>query len=93
MSRQSEAKQAVRSFIESSFFPPPDLGDASSLLETGTIDSTGVLELIAFLEGHFGLEVDDREIHPDNFDSIDKIDRYVARKLGGPRSTQVTLAP
>lgn len=54
-------------------------GDAS-LLETGIIDSTGVLELIEFLDDAFDIHVDDSETVPENLDGIDRITAYVKRK-------------
>lgn len=56
------------------------LRDDESLLERGLLDSTGVLEVIAFLEDHFGIIVEDDEIHPENLDSVDRIVRFVERK-------------
>lgn len=53
-----------------------------SLIEAGVIDSTGVLELVAFLEERFGLDVEDADIVPDNLDSLAAIARYVERKGG-----------
>jgi acyl carrier protein len=73
----------IRSFVHESFYAPKGLTDDASLLDTGTMDSTGVLELIAFLEQRYGVSVGDREIHPDNFDSIVRIAAYVERKLRG----------
>ena len=55
--------------------------DSESLLEAGVIDSTGVLELVAFLETEFGLAVSDAEIVPENLDSIGRIAGYVDGKL------------
>ncbi|MHB1512464.1 MAG: acyl carrier protein [Acidiferrobacter sp.] len=54
--------------------------DDASFLDLGIIDSTGVIELIAFLEESYGIRVDDAEMVPDNLDSLDAIDRFVARK-------------
>jgi acyl carrier protein len=59
----------------------PDLTDDKSFLDTGIIDSTGVLELVAFLEEKFGVSVGDRELIPDNLDSIQNVSRFVERKL------------
>ena len=75
---------AVRRFISESFLFREDLdsiADDASLLEAGVIDSTGVLELVAFLETHFGIEVADDEMLPENLDSIKAIAGYVQRKL------------
>ncbi len=46
------------------------------------MDSTGVLELVAFLENDMGIEIQDAEIVPENFDSIENISRYANAKLG-----------
>jgi acyl carrier protein len=56
------------------------LGDGESFLETGTIDSTGVLEVVMFLEQRFELKVEDRELIPENLDSVDNLVRFVIRK-------------
>jgi acyl carrier protein len=56
------------------------LGDGTSFLESGVIDSTGVLELVAFLEDDFGIVVEDSELVPENLDSIDNICRYLESK-------------
>jgi acyl carrier protein len=72
---------SVRSFVVETFYAPADLADDASLLDTGTIDSTGVLELIVFLEKRWAITVGDREIHPDYFDSVRRITTFVERKL------------
>lgn len=73
----------LRAFIEESYL----FGDSSrmpaddeSLLETGIIDSTGVLELIEFLEEEFGFSVEDTETVPENLGSIAGLTRYVSSK-------------
>lgn len=73
----------VREFIAENFLFRADAEVASnqSLLETGVMDSTGVLELIAFLEQTYGISVADKEIVPDNLDSIDNVTRYLSSKL------------
>jgi acyl carrier protein len=73
--------ESVRSFVIEAFYAPADLADDASLLDTGTMDSTGVLELIVFLEKRWGITVGDREIHPDYFDSIRRITAFVERKI------------
>lgn len=64
------------------------LGDADrmpahgdSLIETGVIDSTGVLELIEFLEAEFGIRVADDETVPGNLDGIERLAAFVERKV------------
>ncbi|MBK8448436.1 MAG: acyl carrier protein [Micropruina sp.] len=56
--------------------------ETDSLLETGVLDSTGVLELIEFLEERYGFSVDDTETVPDNLGSIAGLTQYVLRKTG-----------
>lgn len=77
-----ELKQQLRTFLTSNFYvaDAASLGDATSLLEEGIIDSTGVLEVIAFIETSFGITVEDSEMLPDNLDSIERIANFVARK-------------
>lgn len=53
-----------------------------SLLEKGLIDSTGILELVDFLQKKFGVPIEDHEITPANLDSIGKIARFVRQKKG-----------
>ena len=50
------------------------------------IDSTGILELVAYVEGEFGIEVKDEELVPDNFDSVAKLIEYINRKKATPVS-------
>lgn len=77
-----EVAGAVRSFITSNFYvaDPSALTDEASLLDGGIIDSTGVLEVIEFLEENFAIQVKDEEMLPDNLDSVGKIARFVERK-------------
>ena len=54
--------------------------DDDSFLESGIIDSTGVLELVTFLEENFGIKVEDDEIIPENLDSVNNLIRYIQQK-------------
>jgi acyl carrier protein len=54
--------------------------DEDSLIEGGIIDSTGILELIEFLESHFGIEVSEAETVPENLDSISSLTQFVVSK-------------
>lgn len=56
------------------------LGVDDSFLDMGIIDSTGVLMLVGYLEEEFGIEVEDQEIVPENFDSVAKLTRYIQQK-------------
>lgn len=73
----------VREFIAENFLFRADaeVSNDQSLLESGVIDSTGVLELIAFLETTYGITVADEEIVPENLDSIDNMTSYLTSKL------------
>ena len=72
----------VRTFIATNFFVPEGtkVADDTSLLDLGIIDSTGVLEVTAFLESEYGIQVADGEIIPTNMDSINAIASFVSRK-------------
>lgn len=72
----------IKEFIVENFlFGNADgLENMTSLLGEGIIDSTGVLELITFLEEEFDIEVDDDELVPDNLDSINNITAFLQRK-------------
>jgi len=59
------------------------LKDEDSFSDRGIIDSTGVLELVAFVESQFRIAVQDEEMIPENFDSLSKLTRYVERKQRG----------
>lgn len=54
--------------------------DAMSLLDNGIIDSTGVMELVAFLEGDLGLSIEDEDLVPENLDSVNNLVGFVTRK-------------
>jgi acyl carrier protein len=82
-SRMHTLESAIRSFIVDNFLfgeGENGLKNEDSLLENGLIDSTGILELVAFIQQSFKLIVEDEEIVPDNLDSIDKIAKFVKRK-------------
>lgn len=75
--------QSVREFINDNFLfsNNGDLREDTSFLENGIIDSTGILELIAFLEEKYGISISDEEIVPENLDSLKAIDKYLRRKI------------
>jgi len=78
----NDAREKIRQFICDSFLFGGDdqFLDADSFLEMGIIDSTGVLELVAFLEDGWNLTIDDAELVPDNLDSIDRIVQFIEQK-------------
>ena len=81
-----ELKKQIRDFVTANFYvaDPASLEDRTSLLEHGIIDSTGVLEVIMFIETTFSVAVDDSEMLPENLDSIEHIAAFVARKTAQP---------
>jgi acyl carrier protein len=83
--------QQVRSFIEENYLFGRDkqFDNSDSFLEHGIIDSTAVLELVLYLEDTYGITVEDRELTPDNLDSINKVSSYLGRKLNGAAETFV----
>jgi acyl carrier protein len=78
----SHIKAKIReSIIENSLFGTANgLQDETSFLEEGIIDSTGVLELVTFLEENFKIQVDDEELIPENLDSINNVAAYLEQK-------------
>jgi acyl carrier protein len=63
-------------------YPHPD---DTSFLETGVVDSLGVMELVLFVEEHFGIDVEDREVVPANFDSVSRLSAFIRSKAPVPR--------
>ena len=76
-------KEKIRTFIVENFLFGQDegLNDDSSFLDEGIIDSTGILELVNFLEEEFSVTVDDEELIPENLDSINNVVGYLEKKL------------
>jgi acyl carrier protein len=77
-------QEKVRSFVLQNFYVanPAELVNSASLLDSGIVDSTGVLEVITFIEDEFKVKVADAEMIPANLDSVDNITAYIQRKLG-----------
>ncbi len=78
------AVDQIRGFLEENFLygEPFTLGEKESLLAQGILDSTGVLQLVTFLEVEFGITVVDEELVPENLDSLTAILDFLARKRG-----------
>jgi len=73
----------IRSFIFENFLFDADensLGNDDSFLEQGIIDSTGVLELVDWLEETFNIKVQDEELVPENLDSVSKLSAFITQK-------------
>jgi acyl carrier protein len=85
-----EIEQRVRAFLAANFYvPEPEtmLADGRSLFDSRILDSTGVLQLVSFLEDEFGLEIDAGDLVPANLESVDAIVAFVERRL---RATEET---
>jgi acyl carrier protein len=79
-----QIRRELRQFVTTNFLlSDEDVGltDESSFLEQGIVDSTGVLELVNFLERRYAITLDDAELVPDNLDSIGKLTAFLERKL------------
>ena len=77
-------EENIRNFIVENFILEPGQGNfdnTQSFLETGIIDSTGILELVSFIEEHYGIKIEDEELIPDNLDSISNVVRFINKKL------------
>jgi len=80
---QSTFAREVRTFVVSNFLlgKGDRLGDDTSFLEQGLIDSTGILELVTYLEDTYEIEIADEELTPDNLDSVNRIAHFLSKKL------------
>ena len=78
-----ELAQQVRAFLVETFLLGDDDGFANdeSLLDSGIVDSTGVMEVVAFLEESYNIVIDDDELVADNLDSVERLAAFVSRKL------------
>ena len=73
----------IREFVVENFLfgDGESLKEDTSFLEEGIIDSTGILELLMFLEKTYSIKVEDDEVIPENLDNLRKIARFIDRKL------------
>lgn len=80
----NDIKSQVRKYIFDNFLmggDPDKVTDSASFIEHGIIDSTGVLELVSFIQETYNIHVEDAEMIPENLDSLEKIDKYVRGKM------------
>lgn len=78
-------EQKIRDYMLDNYLFTDDqsaLNSSDSFLDKGIIDSTGILEVIFFLEEEFSVQVEDEEMVPENFDSVDNIVKFIAKKTG-----------
>lgn len=74
----------LRKFVTDNFMygkPYEGFADDDSFIERGIIDSTAVMELVAFLEARYGIKLQDQDLIPDNLDSINSLTRFVENRL------------
>lgn len=79
-----DIKQTVKNYIDENLLMGgrgEEIRDDSSFLDIGVLDSTGVIELVSFLEKAFAIKVLDEEMVPENLDTLSNIERYVNSKL------------
>ena len=77
-------EEEIKGFIFENFIIDDDatqLDNNQSFLETGIIDSTGILELVSFIEEHYSITVEDEDLIPDNLDSVNNVVNFINRKL------------
>jgi acyl carrier protein len=84
MQATTDIKQTVRQFLLDNFVMggKVTIADDTSFMKGHILDSTGFIELITFVEDTYGVKVEDEEMIPSNFDSLNNIEGYVGRKRG-----------
>ncbi len=77
-----DVQARVKQFIVENFYVsnPEEISPETSLIAGGYVDSTGMLELIAFIEGEFGVRIEDQEMVPENLETIARIAAFVGKK-------------
>jgi acyl carrier protein len=73
----------IKEYIAANLLFSPDgftYPDSASFLKEGIIDSIGVMELVSFVQSTFKISVDQGEVTPDNFDSVERLGAFVRRK-------------
>jgi acyl carrier protein len=75
----------IREYIIDNFLfgEPGNLSDDTSFMEGGIVDSTGILEIVGYIEEKYGISIGDAELIPENFNSINNISKFLERKLNG----------
>lgn len=81
---EADVRKKLREFISNNFLLGKgllDLKDGASFLDTGIVDSTGVLEIVGYLQDTWDINVSDEELLPENLDSVDNLVGFVGKKL------------
>ena len=83
----SEIKAEIKAFVIETFLFGSDEGleENTSFIDEGIIDSTGILELIDFLEEEYSISVEDEEMIPENLDSLNNVTTYLSKKMGSKK--------
>ena len=84
--KQGNVKTKLKEFLITNFLFSDEgiqFNDDDSFLEKGIIDSTGILELIEYLEDTYTITIEDDELIPENLDSINQVEAFITRKLSG----------
>ncbi len=76
-----EIRSAVRSFLKNSAPKGVNFTDSDNLLTKGVIDSIRMLDMISFLEEKYHLKIDEDELMPENFESVDAITRFIEQRI------------
>ncbi len=79
------AKSVVRQYLQQKTLLACELSDDTSFLNLGVTDSAGLMELVVVVEDAFQIEVEDNEVRPENFGTLNAIQAFVERKLSSPR--------
>jgi len=87
-----DRQEQIRAYIVDNFLLGQDdgFGNTDSLLGSGVVDSTGVLEVVGFLEKTFSIQLSDEDLVPENLDTIQNMAAFVGRKLAGPGAAAET---
>jgi len=81
----NEVMDKIKGYILENFLFTSDrtaLEDDKSFMDSGVVDSTGILEIVGFIESEFGIKVEDEEMTPENLDSVSRLVRFVLQKTG-----------
>jgi len=81
----NDIKKKIKEFIMTNFLfgnESKTFSDSDSFLENGIIDSTGVLELIEFVESNYTIKLEDNELIPENLDSLNNLSVFILKKMG-----------
>ncbi|XUX01114.1 MAG: acyl carrier protein [Dehalogenimonas sp.] len=82
--KNADIESAIKTYLNDNFLnrlPSVILKDDDSLFENGIVDSTGVLEMVAFIEQTFDIRVEDEDLIPENLDSINRLNAFIRTKL------------